>query len=65
MSYGYGIYDRAGYFDSGRCSSFAELCSKVAELRAKYPGKVVLGFNHDLSEMDTNGLTEEEEEALP
>lgn len=62
--YAVGVYDRAGEFERIECDGFGDVLRTVAAKRAAYPGKVVEAFNLDRCDYDTNGLTEDQREAL-
>ena len=63
---GYGIecWDKYGQLADRRSPDFAGALSAVGDLRTKYPRAAVVVFNLDRSDCDTNGLTEDEEEAI-
>lgn len=58
------VYDCCGLFDWENLDSFDLVPATVARLRAKYPGKIVQAFNNDRCDYDTNGLTEDERDAI-
>lgn len=62
--YAVNVYDCAGQYRETRCAGFPEALAVHREERAKFPGKVVLAFNLDRCDVNTDGLTEEEREAL-
>ena len=63
---GYGIecWDKYGQLADRSAPDFAGALSAVSALRAKYPRAAVVVFNLDRCDYDTNGLTEDEEEAI-
>ena len=58
------VADVAGEFDWFELGEFDEVPALVARLRAKYPDKIVQAFNLDRCDYDTNGLTEDERDAI-
>lgn len=62
--YSVGVYDCAGEYSTTSCTDFAHLLAVVALMRRLYPGKVVQAFNLDRCDYDTNGLTEDERDAV-
>ena len=62
--YSVNVYDQAGEFDSTKCATFDVALAMAQERQRQYPRKVVEVFNLDRCDYDTNGLTEEERDAL-
>ena len=62
--YSVNVYDRAGEFERNECGSFELALAVVREKRRAYPEKVVKVFNLDRCDYDTDGLTEDEREAV-
>lgn len=58
------VFDRAGEFDEIECASLYDLLVAVKDARVRYPHKVVSAFNIDRCDCDTDGLTEDEREAV-
>jgi hypothetical protein len=63
--YAVNTYDCAGQHSEARCETFEEALQLYRELRAKHQrGKVVAVFNLDRCDLNFDGLTEPEREAL-
>ena len=62
--YAVGVYDCAGEFAVETLATFDETVTLAARWRREYPGKVVCVSNLDRCDYDTNGLTEDERDAL-
>lgn len=62
--YSVNVYDQAGEFDSTNCATFEIALAMAQERQRQYPRKVVQVFNLDRCDYDTNGLTEDERDAL-
>ena len=58
------VYDRAGEYVTKDCADFAACLRTVASLRRSFPHKVVRAANLDRCDYDTDGLIEEEREAV-
>jgi hypothetical protein len=64
VKYSVGVYDCAGEFTTREVDTFEECLSVVAEFSRLYPDKVVCAANLDRCDYDTDGLTEDEREAI-
>lgn len=62
--YSVNVYDCAGQFSKTECSSFQGAYLAAVAAKALYPGKAVCVFNLDRCDYNTDGLTEDEAEAL-
>lgn len=62
--YSINVYDRVGEYSTENVDSFDACLVRVGELARQYPAKVVRAFNLDGLDVDSNGLTDEENEAV-
>jgi hypothetical protein len=62
--YSVNVYDCAGEYRSTEVPDFTAALAIYVASRARYPGKVVLVSNLDRCDYDTDGLTEDEREAV-
>jgi len=59
-----GVYDRYGRVSETTCVDFAH-CVEVARILARHhPNEVVRAFNLDRADLDSDGLTDEERDAV-
>ena len=61
--YGIECWDSYGQLADRRATDFPAALANVKELRTKYPKASVVVVNLDRCDYDTNGLTEDEQEA--
>ena len=64
MKYHVSVNDCAGLFCEQKVDGFEACVALVVEFTRKYPGKVVCPSNLDRCDYDTDGLTEDERDAL-
>lgn len=62
--YNVNVYDRAGEYERNECGSFDLAVSVYSDKRRAYPDKVVTVSNYDRCDVDFDGLTAEEREAI-
>lgn len=58
------VYDCAGEYSSTSRTDFAHVLHVYAMMRRSYPDKVVQAFNIDRCDYDSDGLTEDERDAI-
>lgn len=58
------VFDCAGEFDTVGALDFAQCLRTVAEMSARYPGKVVHASNLDRCDYDADGLSDDERDAI-
>lgn len=63
-SYVVSTNDCAGQFDAVRVDSFEAALTAAREFKRLYPAKVVQVSNFDRCDIDTDGLTDDEREAV-
>ena len=64
MSYLLTVADRAGVFQERNFATFGEVLAATQEARAKWPRKLVMVCNVDQCDVDSDGLTDDEREAV-
>ena len=58
------LFDCAGRYREWYCADFDAALNVARGAQTKWPDKHVCVFNNEKCDYDTNGLTEEEQEAL-
>ena len=64
LGYRVSVYDCAGRYNETSCTDFAHLLSVVALMRRAYPDQVVVAINTERCDGDSDGLTDDEREAV-